>query len=132
MMVVKQNTLEEAWTTRRPKVSHLKIFGSTTYAQIPNEKRIELDPTSKKLMITLYNNNHKAYKLVDVDNDQLRFSEDVILDEEARPFQTSKIKMKKQWHVAAQDSSIKFQATRPKMREIPSMRILQYLILIIL
>jgi hypothetical protein len=60
MMVVKQKTPEEAWSRMKPNVSHLKVFGSTTYVWIPNEKRTKLDPKIKILMITRYNKNHKA------------------------------------------------------------------------
>jgi hypothetical protein len=59
-------------------------------------------------MITRYNNNHKAYRLVDVDTNQLRFSRDVVVDEEAGPFQTSpKIKINKEQLVVANDSCVK-------------------------
>jgi hypothetical protein len=74
---------------RKPRVTHLKVFSCIGCAWIPNEKRTKLDPKSKKSMITWYNNSHKAYILVDVDTDQLNFNRDVVVDEEARPFQTS-------------------------------------------
>jgi hypothetical protein len=87
-MAMKQKTPKEAWSERKPKVSHLKVFGSTAYIWIPNEKRTKLDPKRKKMTITRYNNNHKAYKLVDVDTNKVSFSRDV-LDEEDGPFHTS-------------------------------------------
>jgi hypothetical protein len=40
-MVVKQKTQEEACSRRKPRVNHLKIFGSIAYDWIPNEKRIK-------------------------------------------------------------------------------------------
>jgi transposase InsO family protein len=73
-MAVKQKTPEEAWSGRKPKVSHLKVFGSTAYTWIPAEKRTKLDPKSKKLMITGYNDTHKAYRLVDTDTDKVSFN----------------------------------------------------------
>jgi hypothetical protein len=98
-MAVKQKTPKEAWSGRKPKVSHLKVFGSIAYAWILEEKRTKLDPKSKKLMITGYNNSHKAYRLVDVDTNQLSFSKDVIVDEEVGPFKASlEIKITKRTH----------------------------------
>jgi hypothetical protein len=87
-MAVKQKTLEEAWCGRNPIVSHLKVFGSTSYTWIPAMKRTKLDPKSKKMMLTRYKDNHKAYILVDVDTDKVRFSRDVSIDEEVGPFHT--------------------------------------------
>ena len=87
MMAVKQKTPEEAWSGRKPKVSHLKVFGSTAYTWIPTAKRTKLDPKSKKMMLTGYNDTHKAYRLVDVDTDKVSFSRDVV-NEEVGPFHT--------------------------------------------
>ncbi len=36
-------TPEEMFTRKKPKVSHLKIFGSVAYFYIPDEKRSKLD-----------------------------------------------------------------------------------------
>jgi hypothetical protein len=87
-MVVKQKTPKEAWSGRKPKVSHLKVFGSTAYTWIPAAKRTKLAPKSKKMMLTGYNDTHKSYRLVDVDTDKVRFSRDVFIDEEVGPFHT--------------------------------------------
>jgi hypothetical protein len=41
------------------------------------------------MMLIGYSNNHKSYILVDVDTDKVRFSRDVVVDEEVGPFHTS-------------------------------------------
>jgi hypothetical protein len=38
MMAVKQKTPKEAWSRRKPKVSRLKVFGSTAYTWISAAK----------------------------------------------------------------------------------------------
>ena len=38
-------------------------------------------------MLTGYNNNHKAYRLVDVNANLVSFSRDVVVDEEAQLYQ---------------------------------------------
>jgi hypothetical protein len=83
-------------------------------------------------MTTGYNNNHKAYRLVDVDTNQLSFSKDFIVDEEVGPFHTSsKIKITKQQPISAKDSGIKLQVAPPVRGEILSMRSFWDLILLI-
>lgn len=84
--VIKKMTPEEAWSGRKPKVGHLKVFSSTTHVWIPNAKRAKLDSKSQTLMFTNYNENHKAYKLIDVETDHLIFSRDVVVDETTGPF----------------------------------------------
>lgn len=88
---VKKMTLEEAWSRRKPKISHLRVFGSITYAWIPDAKRTKLDSKRQKLMLIGYSDNHKACWLIDVDIDCLTFSRDVVYDEEAGPFLLSVI-----------------------------------------
>jgi hypothetical protein len=36
-------TPEEAWSGYKPSVAHMKVFGCTAYAHVPQEKRIKLD-----------------------------------------------------------------------------------------
>ena len=40
------------------------------------------------MMLTGYNDTHKAYRLVDVDTDKVSFSKDVVVAEEVGPFHT--------------------------------------------
>eukprot|EP00253_Pinus_taeda_P002078 PITA_02078 len=49
---VKGKTPEEVWSGRKPKISHLKVFGSIAYTWIPAAKRSKLDSKSQKLMMT--------------------------------------------------------------------------------
>lgn len=86
---VKGKTLEEAWTGRNPRISHLKVFGSLAYVWILDAKHSKLDSKSQKLMFIGYSDNHKAYRLIDVDIDHLMFSRNVVFDEEWGPFQLS-------------------------------------------
>ena len=40
----KGETPYERWYGVKPKVDHLRVFGSKVYAHIPDEKRKKLDP----------------------------------------------------------------------------------------
>eukprot|EP00253_Pinus_taeda_P004407 PITA_04407 len=49
---VKGKTPEEVWSGRKPKISHLKVFGSVAYVWIPAAKCSKLGSKSQKLMMT--------------------------------------------------------------------------------
>ena len=43
--VLENKTLEEVFSGKKPKFSHLRIFACPVYIHIPKEKRIKLDPS---------------------------------------------------------------------------------------
>lgn len=47
-------TLEEAWSERKPTISHFRIFGCNAYAHIPNERRRKLLRKSEKCIMVGY------------------------------------------------------------------------------
>ncbi len=46
--IVHGMTLEEKFTSKKPDVSHLRVFGYITYVHVPNKKRSKLDPKPEK------------------------------------------------------------------------------------
>jgi hypothetical protein len=38
---LESKTPQEAWTNRKPDVSHLRVFSCKAFAHIPNEKKIK-------------------------------------------------------------------------------------------
>ena len=46
--VIENKNLEEVFSSKKPEVSHLRIFGCPMYIHIPKEKRTKLDPSGKK------------------------------------------------------------------------------------
>eukprot|EP00253_Pinus_taeda_P014527 PITA_14527 len=64
IQVVKGKTPEEVWSARKPKINHLKVFGSVAYVWTPAAKRPKLDSKSQKLMMTGYSDHHKAYSVL--------------------------------------------------------------------
>lgn len=83
---IKKMTPEEAWFGHDPKISHLKVFGSTAHVWILDAKHTKLDSKGQKLMFTDYSDNHNAYRLINVDTDRFIFNRDVVVDEESGPF----------------------------------------------
>jgi hypothetical protein len=46
--ILGDKTPEEAFTSVKPEVSHLRIFGCPVYIHVPKEKRTKLEPSGKK------------------------------------------------------------------------------------
>ena len=76
-------TPEEAWSGRKPDLSHLKIFGCVCYAHIPDELRTKLDVKSEKCIFIGYSLDQKGYRCYNPVTKQLRVSRDVVFDEMA-------------------------------------------------
>ena len=85
-MVVKGKTPKEAWSGRKPRISHLIVFGSLAFVWIPDASHTKLDAKSQKLLLAGYSNLHKAYRLIDVETSRLLYSRDVVFDEQRGPF----------------------------------------------
>ena len=72
----------EAWTTEKPTVAHLRVFGSDAYAHIPKDERGKLDPKAKKCIFVGYGEETKGYRLFDPVRGKIFFSRDVVLNED--------------------------------------------------
>ena len=68
---VKDKTPYEAWNRLKLKVNHFRIFGSCAWAQIPSEKRKELDPQSTECFFVGYPDGVNGYRLIDLSLDWL-------------------------------------------------------------
>nr|KYP31898.1 Retrovirus-related Pol polyprotein from transposon TNT 1-94 [Cajanus cajan] len=76
-----EKTPQEVWNGKKPSVSHLKVFGSVAYGQVPNQQRTKLEDQSKKYIFIGYDEKAKAYKLFDPVNQKLVVSRDVHVEE---------------------------------------------------
>jgi hypothetical protein len=56
-------TPEEAFTSMRPDVEHIRIFGCLTYSHVPLERRIKLDPKTQQGILVGYSKVFKAYRI---------------------------------------------------------------------
>eukprot|EP00253_Pinus_taeda_P016659 PITA_16659 len=61
---IKNQTPFEAWSNTKPEITHLRVFGSRAWAQIPSEKRKALDPQSIECIFVGYPNGVKGYRLL--------------------------------------------------------------------
>ena len=56
-------TPKSVFTSSKPEVSHIRIFGSIAYCHVPEEKRKKLDQTAEKGFLMGYSENAKAYRV---------------------------------------------------------------------
>jgi hypothetical protein len=71
------------FTGKKPKVSHLKIFGYPVFVHIPKEKRNKLEPSRKKEIFVGYCEVSKAFRIYIPSHRHIEISRDVTFDEEA-------------------------------------------------
>ncbi|KAG5875731.1 hypothetical protein JTB14_030768 [Gonioctena quinquepunctata] len=67
----------EIWNGMKGTVSHLKVFGNTVSAHIPEEKQHKLCEKAKKYRLVGYENGSKAYRLLDESTGRISISRDV-------------------------------------------------------
>ena len=77
MVNVQDKIHEEAWSGTKTSVSHLRIFGSVSFAHILDELRIILDKKSECCIFTGYSEQHKACKLYNYVTKNIVVSRDV-------------------------------------------------------
>jgi hypothetical protein len=80
--ILKNMTLEEAFTRVKPEVGHFRIFGCPVYFHVPKEKRSKLDPSGRKGTFVGYSESSKAYWIYIPGQRQIEVSRDVIFEEE--------------------------------------------------
>ena len=60
---LEDKTPYEVWTNFKPKVSHLKIFGSVSSTHVPEARRTKLNCRSKVGILVGYNTLTKGYRV---------------------------------------------------------------------
>jgi hypothetical protein len=68
-----------AFTGVKHEVGHFRIFGCPVYIHVPKEKRMKLDPSSRKGTFVGYNESSKAYQIYILGQRQIEVSMDVFL-----------------------------------------------------
>jgi transposase InsO family protein len=76
-------TLEELFSVKKPKVSHLKIFGCPVFVHIPKEKRTKMDPLGKTRIFVGYCEVSKAFRVYTPGYHHIEINKDVTFDEDA-------------------------------------------------
>jgi len=71
----------ESWSNKKPDISYLRIFGCDAYVLIPEEKRTKFDDKSIKGLFLGYDDESKAYRVVDTRTMKLYISRNVKFNE---------------------------------------------------
>ena len=82
-------TPKECFSSKKPEVSHFRIFGSLTYSHVPSKKRTKLDPTTEKGIFVGYDETSKAFRIYLLSQRKVVVRRDVKFEEE-RAFRKSR------------------------------------------
>ena len=83
-------TLFEVWYGKKPKVSHLRMFGSDPYAHVPRHERTKFDMKTHKCIMVGYGDVTKGYRLYDATEGKIIYSRDVQFNENIKECQQNK------------------------------------------
>jgi hypothetical protein len=61
--VLGNKTPEEAFSGKKPKIGHFRIFGCLTYSHVPSEKRTKLKPKTEKGILVGYSKTSKDFRI---------------------------------------------------------------------
>ena len=61
--ILGEKTPEEVFTSKKPRVDHMRIFGTLVYIHVPKEKRAKLKPFGKKGIFVGYSDSSKTYRI---------------------------------------------------------------------
>ena len=75
---------EEMFSGKKPKVSHLKIFGCLMFAHILKERRTKMDPSGNKGIFVGYCEVSKAFRIYIPGYHHIEINIDVTCDEDAK------------------------------------------------
>ena len=78
---LKKTTPHEAWYGQKPRVDHLRVFGSSAYTHIPKDERGKLDSKTKKCILLGYGSVQKGYRVFDPITQKISHSRNVKFDE---------------------------------------------------
>ena len=78
---VQGKTPFEAWSGRKPNISHIRVFGCEAFSFVVSEKRKKLDQKVEKCIFVGYDSQHKGYRLYSPSYKAVLVSRDVKFNE---------------------------------------------------
>ena len=81
--VLENKNPKEVFSSKKPEVSHLRIFGCPVYIHIPKEKRTKLDPSGKKGIFVGYSESSESYSIYFPGYKKIDISRDMTFDEDS-------------------------------------------------
>lgn len=80
--ILGDKTPEEAFTSVKLEVNHLRIFGCSMYIHVPKEKRSKMEPSGKEGTFVGYSETSKAFPIYVPGQRQIEVNRDVTFDKE--------------------------------------------------
>ena len=74
-------TPNEFFCSKKPSVSHLRIFGSLVFAHIPKPSRSKLEPRSEQCILLSFDESARAYRCYRPSTRKVFLFRDVVIDE---------------------------------------------------
>ena len=74
-------TPHEVWSSKKPSIAHLRVFGCDTFMHVPKEKRSKMDNKAKKCIFVGYKDGIKGYKLWILITRKIVYSQNVVFRE---------------------------------------------------
>lgn len=81
---LKNQTPLEAWSGKKPSITHMKTFGCIAYGLIPAQLRRKLDNKSERNIFIGYSTLSKGYRLYNPDTKKFSTKRDVVFIEDAK------------------------------------------------
>ena len=69
----------------KPEVSHMRPFGCVCYAHVAKDERTKLECKARKCIFLGYGETVKGYRVLDVENNKIFYSRDILFRENVRP-----------------------------------------------
>jgi hypothetical protein len=79
--ILKDMTLEEAFSGKKPNVENIRIFGCPVYSHTPKDKRNKLEPSGKKGIFVGNSDSYKAYIIYIPKKHKIEVSRDIMFNE---------------------------------------------------
>ena len=78
-------TPTELWSSIKPNISHLRVFGCQAWVHILKKRRHKLDPKSREIIFIAYKPGSKGYQFWDAAHHCIEISHDVKFNETLFP-----------------------------------------------
>ena len=97
--ILGMSTLEEAFSGKRPDISHLRIFGSPIYIHVTKDARKKLEPTAEVVTFLGYTETPHNYRVYFPDSRMTLVRRDIKFHEE----KAMKLSLERELHLHADE-----------------------------
>src|ERR1700733_3648096 len=111
-------TPQEAWTGKKPDLSHLRVFGCKALVKVPDNNRKKWDPKAKEYIFVGYWEQSQGYRVLHPITKKLAQSRDVVFFESQ--FLVGQSSSEDPFHDVMEDTSINTEENHQQQQDIPT------------